>query len=323
MKKRMLAGAAVFAALSVMGMAAEAKAKYMVGVCEQSQHAAISLATKGFTDALTEKLGDDVEIDVQNAAGDAANCTLIINGFLSENVDLIMANATNSLQAAAAGTADIPVLGTSVTDYAAALDLDEWNGTVGTNVSGTSDCAPLDEQAAMIMELIPDAEQIGLLYCSSEPNSVYQADKIEEYLQEAGCAARTERYTFTDSNDIASVVTKASQECSVIYIPTDNTAASNAEIINNICEPAEVPVITGEENPCKICGMATLTIDYYELGYSTGEMAVEILKNGEDISKMPVQYAPEVTKKYVPERCEMLGITVTDEYQALEEAEGS
>lgn len=320
-KKEMLAGMSALVAASIMGMTAGAQAKYTVGVCEQSQHAAISLATEGFTDALKEKLGDEVEIDVRNAAGDLTNCTLIINGFLSENVDLIMANATNSLQAAAAGTVDIPILGTSVTDYASALDLDEWDGTVGTNVSGTSDCAPLNEQAAMIMELVPDAEQIGLLYCSAEPNSVYQADKIEEYLQENGCTAKTERYTFTDSNDIASVVTRASQECGVIYIPTDNTAASNAEIISNMCEPAGVPVITGDENPCKICGIATLTIDYYELGYATGEMAVRILKDGENISDMPVQYAPGVTKKYVPERCEELGIIVPDEYEAIEEVE--
>jgi len=308
--------------LAAAGSATHAEGDiYKVRVCEQSQHSAITQATKGFTDALTEQLGDRVDIEVQNAAGDPANGTIIINGFISENADLIMANGTNAFQAAAAGTADIPVLGTSITDYAAALDLDEWTGTVGTNVSGTSDCAPLSEQADMIMELIPDAQDIGILYCSAEPNSVYQADIIEECLTEAGCGAQIKQYTFTDSNDIASVVTSAAEKCDVIYIPTDNTAASNAEIINNICEPAGIPVITGEENTCRHCGIATLTIDYYELGYMTGGMAADILENGADISEMPVQYAKEVTKKYAADRCEALGITVPDGYEPIEGAE--
>ncbi|MDO5540852.1 MAG: ABC transporter substrate-binding protein [Eubacteriales bacterium] len=316
-KKMALTGFAAAMAVSA-GMTAYAKEEvYKIGVCEQSQHLAISQATEGFKDALIEKFGERVSFDVQNAGGDLSNCTMIINSFISENVDLIMANATNAFQAAVAGTADIPILGTSVTDYAAALDLDEWTGIVGTNVSGTSDCAPLSEQADMIMELLPDAKSIGILYCSAEPNSVYQAAIIEDCLTESGCAAEIKQYTFTDTNDIASVVTNAAEKCDVIYIPTDNTAASNAEIINNICEPAGIPVITGEENTCKVCGIATLTIDYYELGYETGEMAVEILENKADISEMPVQYAGNVTKKYVPERCETLGITVPDGYEAV------
>lgn len=317
-KKMAVTGLAVVTAVSA-GIAVYAEEEtYKIGVCEQSQHLAISQATEGFKDALTEKLGDRVSFDVQNAAGDSSNCTIIINSFIAENVDLIMANATNAFQAAVAGTADIPILGTSITDYAAALDLDEWTGTVGTNVSGTADCAPLPEQAEMIMELIPNAENIGILYCSAEPNSVYQAAVIEDCLKEAGCGAQIKQYTFTDSNDIASVVTTVVEKCDVIYIPTDNMAASNAEIINNICEPAGIPVITGEENTCRVCGIATLTIDYYELGYETGEMAVEILENKADISEMPVQYATDVTKKHVPERCEALGIAVPDGYEAIE-----
>ena len=158
---------------------------YTVGICQLVQHDALDAATQGFKDALTEKLGEgSVKFDEQNASGDSANCATIVNGFVSNGVDLILANATAPLQAAAQATADIPVLGTSITDYATALDISDWTGTVGNNISGTSDLAPLDQQAAMIQELFPDAKSVGLLYCSAEPNSVYQCDVIEGYTKE-------------------------------------------------------------------------------------------------------------------------------------------
>ncbi len=289
---------------------------YTVGICQLVQHEALDAATQGFKDALTEQLGDKVKFDEQNASGDSANCSTIINGFVSGNVDLILANATAPLQAAAAATADIPVLGTSVTDYATALEIENWSGTVGTNVSGTSDLAPLDQQAAMIKELFPDAKKIGLLYCSAEPNSVYQCDVIEGYLKDDGY--EVERYAFTDTNDVSSVAQSACDGSEVIYIPTDNTAASNTEAIANVVLPAGVPVVAGEEGICKGCGVATLSISYYDLGFATGKMAAEILVNGADVSTMPVQFAENVTKKYNAANCETLGITAPEGYEAIE-----
>ncbi len=289
---------------------------YTVGICQLVQHDALDAATQGFRDALTELLGDRVTFDEQNASGDSATCITIINSFIAEDVDLIMANATAALQAAQAGTGDIPILGTSVTDYGTALGIDDWTGTSGTNISGTSDLAPLDQQAAMIQELFPDAKEVGLLYCSAEPNSVYQIDVITGYLTEMGYNCT--EYAFTDSNDVASVATNACAASDVLYIPTDNTAASCTEAIRNVVEPAGVPVVAGEQGICSGCGVATLSISYYDLGYATGEMAYEILVNGADVSTMPVEFAPSVTKMYNAELCEILGVTVPDDYTAIE-----
>ena len=288
---------------------------YTVGICQLVQHEALDAATQGFKDALTAKLGDAVKFDEQNASGDSANCATIVNGFVSNDVDLILANATAPLQAAAQATATIPVLGTSVTDYATALDISDWTGTVGNNISGTSDLAPLDQQAAMIQELFPDAKNVGLLYCSAEPNSVYQCDVMEGYLTDMGFTVS--RFAFTDTNDVTSVAQTAADASDVIYIPTDNTAASNTEAIANVLLPAKVPAVTGEEGICSGCGVATLSISYYDLGYATGEMAVKILTEGADVSAMPVQYAPNVTKKYNAANCEALGLTIPDDYTAI------
>ena len=291
---------------------------YVVGVCQLVQHEALDAATQGFKDALTAKAEGKaiVGFDEQNASGDSANCSTIINGFVSSNVDLILANATAPLQAAAAATSEIPVLGTSVTDYATALEIDDWNGTVGGNVSGTSDLAPLDQQAAMIQELFPDAANVGLLYCSAEPNSKYQIDTIKPLLEKLGYTCT--EYAFTDSNDVASVTQKAAAASDVMYIPTDNTAASCTEAIANVVIPANVPVIAGEQGICNGCGVATLSIDYYELGQATGEMAYEILANGANPGDMEVQSAPNFTKMYNKTNCEKLGITVPDDYTAIE-----
>ena len=305
------------AAASTADSTAAADGKvYNIGICQLVQHAALDAATQGFKDALVEKLGEgSVKFDEQNASGDSANCATIVNGFVSNGVDLILANATAPLQAAAQATADIPVLGTSITDYATALDISDWTGTVGNNISGTSDLAPLDQQAAMIQELFPDAKSVGLLYCSAEPNSVYQCDVIEGYLTEEGYTVA--RYAFTDTNDVTSVAQTAADNSDVIYIPTDNTAASNTEAIANVVIPAKVPVVAGEEGICSGCGVATLSISYYDLGYATGEMAAKILADGADVSAMPVEFAPNVTKKYNAANCEALGITQPSDYVAI------
>ena len=237
---------------------------YTVGVCQLVTHDALDAATQGFIDALTEELGDAVTFDVQNAAGDSNTCSTIVNSFVAADVDLILANATAALQAAVAATADIPILGTSVTEYGVALDIDDFTGTVGGNVSGTSDLAPLDQQAAMVQTLFPDAKNVGLLYCSAEANSQYQVDTVKGYLEEMGYTCTL--YPFADSNDAAAVTQTAADASDVIYVPTDNTVAANTGIVDNICQPAGVPVIAGEEGICKGCGVATLSISYYDLG---------------------------------------------------------
>ena len=290
-------------------------ATYTVGICQLVQHEALDAATQGFIDALNEALPGQVKFEEKNASGDSNSCATIVNGFVSEGVDLIMANATAALQAAASATSDIPVLGTSITAYGVALDIDDFSGTVGGNVSGTSDLAPLDQQAAMILELFPDAKKVGILYCSAEPNSAYQATEFEKALDEDSISYK--EYTVSDSNDIASVVQSAVSECDVLYIPTDNTMAGNTESINNIALPAGVPIIAGEEGICSGCGVATLSISYYDIGYTAGKMAYDVLVNGADISTMDVQYAENVTKEYNADICSQLGITVPDDYTAI------
>ena len=295
----------------------EKKAKYTVGICQLVQHDALDAATKGFKDVLKEKLGDDIEFDEQNAANDSATCATIANQFVSNKVDLIMANATPALQAAASATADIPVVATSITDYATALEISDWTGKTGTNITGSSDLAPLKEQAEMIKELFPEAKKVGILYNSGEANSKYQATEVTKALKELGIEAK--EYTSADSNDLASVVTTACAEVDVIYIPTDNTMASNTGIVNNIAEPAKVPVVAGEVGICKGCGVATLSIDYYSIGKKAGEMAYEILVNGAKAGEMEIEYADTLTKQYMASRCKTLGITVPTDYVAIEE----
>ena len=292
---------------------------YKIGICQLVQHDALDAATKGFKDALTEAFGDAVTFDEQNAQGDSNTCSTIINSFVSDNVDLILANATPALQAAQAGTNEIPILGTSVTEYGVALGIDGFDGTVGGNISGTSDLAPLDEQAAMLHELFPDAKNVGLLYCSAEANSQYQVDTVQAALEDLGYTCK--QYSFSDSNDLSSVATTAASESDVIYVPTDNAVASNTEIVRNICEPEKVPVIAGEEGICAGCGVATLSISYYDLGVATGKMAVKILTGEANVSEMPIEYAPEFTKKYNPELAEAMGVTIPDDYVAIETAE--
>lgn len=312
--------ALIMAALLLVSMTACAPAaddgKYVVGICQLVQHEALDAATKGFKDALVKELGDKVTFEEKNASNEAPACTTIINGFVASNVDLIMANATPALQAAVAGTDKIPVLGTSVTDYASALELDNWTGTVGGNVSGTSDLAPLADQAAMIKELFPDKQNVGLLYCVGEPNSQYQVDVITVELEKLGYTVKT--YGFTDTNDVSSVAQAACSNSDVIYIPTDNTAAANTEAIANVVLAAKVPVVAGEAGICRGCGVATLSIDYYDLGYATGLMAAKILTGEANIATMPVETASKFTKMCNAENCAALGITVPEGYTTLD-----
>ena len=308
--------AIMMALMLVFGTAALAEGEtYNVGICQLVTHVALDAATQGFQDALNELLPGQVTFDYQNAAGDPATCATIANAFVSSGVDLIMANATPALQAAAAATADIPVVATAITEYGVALGIDNFNGLVGGNISGTSDLAPLDQQAAMIQEWYPDAETVGLLYCSNEANSQYQVDTVQAYLEEMGYTCT--QYAFSDSNDIAAVCQTAADASDILYVPTDNTVASNTGIVDNICR-GNTPVFCGEEGICEGCGVATLSISYYDLGYATGVMAASILTGEADIAETPIGYAATFTPKYNPAICEDLGITAPEGYIAVE-----
>ena len=299
------------------GQSADNPDAYIVGICEQMEHVSLSEATRGFKDGLMEILGEDsVVFREQNAGGEQANCTTIIDGFVSDGVDLILANATWPLQAAASATNSIPVLGTSVTDYATALNLDNFDGTIGRNISGTSDLVDLQAQAQIVQELFPEAENVGLLYCSGEPNSVYQIETVRGYLEDMGYTC--EVYAFTDVNDLASVTQAACDSSDVIYIPTDNTVAANTESVANVVLAAGVPVVGGDPGICSGCGVATIATDYYELGKLTAQMAAEILTGEADISTMAVQYGP-MQKIYNAANCDTLNITVPEDYTPVEQ----
>ena len=310
---------ALLTALLCLGLTAcgdsqepSSEAAYTVGICQLVQHEALDAATQGFQDALVEILGEDaVSFDLQNAQNDSNTCSVIINSFVSNQVDLILANATPALQAAVAGTGEIPILCTSVTEYGAALDIENFSGTVGGNISGTSDLTSLDLQAAMIQEWFPEAQTVGMLYCSSEANSQYQVDVVQAELEELGYTCVD--FPFVDSSDLSAVCIAAAETCDVIFVPTDNTVAANAGIIDNICRPAQVPVMGGDNGICAGCGVAALPISYYELGRITGEMAAQILTGEADISTMPIEYTTAV-KTYNPEICEALGLTVPEGY---------
>lgn len=290
---------------------------YTVGICQLVTHDALDAATQGFKDALVEALGEDKVVFLEeNAASDPALCGTIATDFVAKDVDLIMANATASLQSAAAATGDIPILGTSITEYGVALSIENFNGTVGGNVSGTSDLAPLDKQAEMVKEWFPDAKNVGLLYCSAEANSQYQVDTVKAYLEALGYTCTL--YAFADTNDVSAVTQSAAAASDVIYVPTDNTVASNCELIDNICRPAGVPIIAGEEGICKGCGVATLSISYYDLGVATGKMAAKVLTGESNISEMPIEYAATQTPKYNADICADLNLTIPDGYEAIQ-----
>lgn len=307
---------AVLLCALLMTAGACAEAQYTVGICQILTHEAVAQAAQGLMDALDEALGEGtVAYELKDASGDTGICSLIINDLIADEVDLIVANGTPALIAAAASTGDVPILGTSITEYGVALDIEEFNGIVGGNVSGTSDLAPMDQQAAMIPELFPNAQTVGLLYCSAEPNSLYQVETVAWHLKSMGLKA--EFFPFTDSNEMAAVVHNACEKSDVLYIPTDNTVAANATIVDNICQPAGVPVVTGDTGTCSIAGTAVLGISYYELGRVTGEMAAKVLTGEADISTMPIAYVQNVTHQYNPFICEALGVTVPEHYVPL------
>ena len=313
-KRNLLLALGLTLVLGACAAAPKEEAVYTVGICQLAQHEALDLATEGFMDALNEALPGQVEFDSQNASNELAACSGIVNQFVAADVDLILANATPALQVASAATVEIPILSTSVTEYGVAMGITDFDGLVGGNVSGTSDLAPLDEQAEMILEWFPEAEDVALLYCSSEANSLYQVEGMKTELEKLGVNAAF--YPFTDSNDLSAVTEGAAANCDVIYVPTDNTIASNAAIIDNVCFVASVPVIGGDRGICADCGVAALSISYYDLGVATGKMAARILTGEADISQLPVEYA-SAEKVYNPAICDRLGLTVPQGYTPL------
>ena len=315
MRKLLAAALVLVLALSLTACSGGKDDVYDVGVCQLMQHVALDDATAGFVQALKDELGEDkVRINVQNASGEITLCNTIVSQFLAENVDLIMANATPALQAAYAATAEVPIIGTSVTEYGVALGIENFTGVVGGNVSGASDLASLEAQARMIKEWFPDVKNIALLYCSAEANSQYQVDVMKAELEALGYTC--EYTSFSDSNDLAAVVENCVANFDLIYVPTDNTVASNTEIIDNICRPARMPVIGGDGGICGGCTVATLCIEYYDLGYTAGQMAAKVLTGEADIAEMPIAYA-EASKVYNAEICAELGITPPAGYDPL------
>ena len=296
----------------------QAQRQFVIGICQFLPHPALDKATEGFKAAVIAELGEEnVTFDEQNAAGEASNCSTIVNGLVTSGVDLIMANATPAVAAAYNATEEIPILGTSVTEYGVALGIENFSGTVGANVSGTSDLADLALQAQMIIDWCPEAKNVGLLFCSAEANSKYQVDEVQKVLEGKGLTCK--QFAFADTSDLMSVTQEAADFSDVIYVPTDNTVANNATAIDSICRPAGIPIIAGEAGVCAGCGIATMSIDYYDLGYATGMMAVKILRDGADITTMPIEYTPadKVSYLYNEEICTELGIEPLEGYEKL------
>lgn len=259
---------------------------YNIGICQQMQHVSLDEATQGFEDALTELLGEEnVKFDYQNAGGEQANCTSIVSKFVTDNVDLIMANATTAVQCAKEATTEIPVVGTSVTDYVSTGIVDSAENP-GSNVTGYSDLSDANNHVELIQQLLPEAQTVAILCSTGEENSRIQAESAAAAFEAAGLTA--ESYTANDSNDISSVVTEACTQADVIYVPTDNLMAANMELVKNVALNQKVPVVscfTADENDG---ALLSISISYYTMGYLAGEMAYEILVNGADPASMPI-----------------------------------
>lgn len=291
-------------------------AKYHVGVIQLVEHDALDAATNGFKDTLEKEFGSEIKVEVKNAAGESTNCNVIATNFVSNKYDLILANATPALQAAAHATDSIPVLGTSVTEYGVALDTEVVNHVIGGNVSGTSDLAPLDEQAQMIIDLLPSCNSVGIIYCKSEPNSEYQVNEVKTYLKNKGLEVVS--MTFSDSNDLQAVCGKLCSGIDALYIPTDNVCASNGTLISTVAEKNNVPIFCGEKSICeKTNGVATLSIDYYNLGVETAKMAISILKGEADISTMEIGYDRAPEKLFNPEMAKKYNIVVPSDFKEI------
>ena len=282
---------------------------YKIGVLQLTQHVALDKTNEGFVAALDDA-GIKYEIDQQNAAGEQSACQTIAEKLVNDKDDLIFAIATPAAQAVAGVTDSIPILVSAVTDPAAS-GLVESNEVPGGNVSGTSDLTPVKEQIDLMQQIIPDVKKVGLLYCSAEANSVLQIDMAKEALDTAGI--EYEDYTVSNSNEIPTVVESMVGNVDCVYTPTDNMIAAGMATVTMVTNENNLPVICGEKGMVDTGGLATYGIDYYQLGYMTGEQAVKILTEGADISKMPIGYldASKCELSVNEETAQTLGIDVS------------
>lgn len=298
------------AALPLTGCA-EGKADTLkIGVVQLVEHPALDASYQGFVDALKEagyEDGKNISIDYQNGQGEQSNCQTIATQFKNANMDLILAIATPAAQAAANVIKDIPILITAVTDPEDAKLVDS-NENPGGNLTGTSDLTPVREQMELLQRLLPEAKKVAILYTSSETNSVFQANLAKEAAEDLGL--EVSESTISSSNEIQQVVESVLDSADAIYIPTDNTFANAMATVTMVTEAAGMPVIVGEENMVNGGGLGTIGINYYNLGYQTGEMAVRILKDGADPADMPIEYQEDVSVCINTDMAESLGITI-------------
>lgn len=285
---------------------------FQIGIVQLAEHPALDEATRGFKEFLTEKLGDKVQFNVQNAQGEQTNCTTIVNQFVSSKVDLIMANATNAVKAAREATSDIPVVGTSVTDYVFS-GLVASNEAPGANVTGASDMNPVNVQVQLMKTLCPEVKTVGIVVNSGEENSAIQAEEAKTAFEAEGFAVKI--YSVADTNEIQTVVTAACNEVDAFYEPTDNLIAANVPTMSNITTAAGKPVICGEGGMCESGFLATYAISYYELGRAAGEQAYNILVNGADPATTPIFFFDVSNLSLVinEENAAELGITIPEE----------
>lgn len=285
---------------------------FQIGIVQLAEHPALDEATRGFKEFLTEKLGDKVQFNVQNAQGEQTNCTTIVNQFVSSKVDLIMANATNAVKAAREATSDIPVVGTSVTDYVFS-GLVASNEAPGANVTGASDMNPVNVQVQLMKTLCPEVKTVGIVINSGEENSAIQAEEAKTAFEAEGFAVKI--YSVADTNEIQTVVTAACNEVDAFYEPTDNLIAANVPTMSNITTAAGKPVICGEGGMCESGFLATYAISYYELGRAAGEQAYNILVNGADPATTPIFFFDVSNLSLVinEENAAELGITIPEE----------
>lgn len=265
---------------------AAAGGEFKVGVLQLTEHPALDSSNQGFCDALAAS-GLSITIDQQNAQNDQAACQTIATKLVSDEDDLILAIGTPAAQAVAGATSEIPVIATAITDFVEA-GLVNANDAPGTNVTGTSDLTPIKEQIELLTKLLPEAKNVGILYCSAEVNSAVQAKSAEEACAAAGLTSQV--FTVSSSNEIQTVVESMVGKVDVIYAPTDNTIAAGMPVVSMVATANQLPVICGEGGMVNSGGLATYGIDYYQLGYMAGEMAVAILKGENTPDKMPIGY---------------------------------
>ena len=311
--KKILAAVAAAAMLATCTACSADNGKIKIGISKMMTHDAMDRAENGFIDALNANGYDDtkVEIDAQNGQGETSNLNTIATQFVGDNVDLIFAIATPAAQAAQGQTTEIPIIGTAITDFADA-GLVNSNDNPGTNVSGTTDMNPVKEQIDLMLKLVPDTKTVGFLYNSSEDNSVLQVGIAKEYVESLGLQW-TEK-TVSNTNEVQQATTSIVTECDAIYIPTDNIFASSMTTVYEVAVEAKMPVICGESGMVMSGGLATLGLDYYDLGYQAGLMAIRVLE-GEDISKMPIEGASEFVYCINGDFAEAIGMTIPEDLQ--------